>query len=65
MEVGVTTITPDALRRTSAQRVAMACKLRGLDALYVWLAAREAVPLCTLDEEILTRGAARAQAIRP
>ncbi|HKQ71114.1 MAG TPA: type II toxin-antitoxin system VapC family toxin [Polyangiaceae bacterium] len=58
-------VTIGPKRARAAQRVAMACKLRGPDALYVWLAAREAVPLCTLDEEILMRGAARAQAIRP
>jgi len=39
--------------------------IRGPDALYVWLAEREGIPVCTLDEEILLRGAARVQTIRP
>jgi predicted nucleic acid-binding protein len=59
----VVTIGPKRAR--SALRVAIACKLRGPDALYVWLAEREGIPVCTLDEEILLRGAARVQTIRP
>jgi len=58
-------ITIGPKRARAAVRVAIACKLRGPDALYVWLAEREGVPVCTLDEEILLRGAARAQTIRP
>ncbi len=52
-------------RARAAQRLAVACKLRGPDALYVWTAAREAVPLCTLDHEILTRAGAHAQVFTP
>jgi predicted nucleic acid-binding protein len=59
----VVTIGPKRAR--AAQRVAITCKLRGPDALYVWLAEREGIPVCTLDEEILLRGTARAQTIRP
>jgi predicted nucleic acid-binding protein len=59
----VVTIGPKRAR--AALRVAIACKLRGSDALYVWLAEREGIPVCTLDEEILLRGTARAQTIRP
>ena len=58
-------ITIGPRRARAAVRVAIACKLRGPDALYVWLAEREGVPVCTLDEEILLRGAARAQTVRP
>jgi predicted nucleic acid-binding protein len=58
-------ITIGPKRARAALRVAIACKLRGPDALYVWLAEREGVPVCTLDEEILLRGAARVQTIRP
>ena len=58
-------ITIGPRRARAAVRVAIACKLRGPEALYVWLAEREGVPVCTLDEEILLRGAARAQTIRP
>jgi predicted nucleic acid-binding protein len=59
----VVTIGPKRAR--AALRVAIACKLRGPDALYVWLAEREGIPVCTLDEEILLRGAARVQTLRP
>jgi len=59
----IVTIGPKRAR--AAVRVAIACKLRGPDALYVWLAEREGIPVCSLDEEILLRGAARVQTIRP
>jgi predicted nucleic acid-binding protein len=59
----VVTIGPRRAR--AALRVAIACKLRGPDALYVWLAEREGIPLATLDEEMLLRGSARAETIRP
>jgi predicted nucleic acid-binding protein len=59
----VVTIGPKRAR--AAERVAIACKLRGPDALYVWLAVREGVLLCTLDREILTRAAGYAQLITP
>lgn len=58
-------VTVGPKRALAALRVAVACRLRGPDALYVWLAAREAVPLCTLDEEMLQRGATHAKVIRP
>jgi predicted nucleic acid-binding protein len=59
----VVTIGPK--RAHAAARVAVATKLRGADAMYVWLAAREAVPVCTLDREILARGGAACQVQRP
>ena len=46
-------------------KVAVATKLRGVDAVYVWLAAREGVPVCTLDQEMATRGAAVCKVIAP
>ncbi len=46
----VVTLGPRAARR--ARDTAMRCKLRAADAVYVWLAEREGVPLCTLDGEI-------------
>jgi predicted nucleic acid-binding protein len=58
-------VTIGPKRARAAQRIAVACKLRGPDALYVWIAAREGVPLCTLDQEILTLGAAHAQVFKP
>jgi predicted nucleic acid-binding protein len=58
-------ITIGPRRARAAVRVAIACRLRGPDALYVWLAEREGIPVCTLDEEILLRGAPRVQTTRP
>lgn len=45
--------------------LAIAAKLRAADAMYVWLAAKEGIPLCTLDKEIVQRGAAFCQVILP
>lgn len=45
--------------------LAIATKLRGVDASYVWLAIREAVPLCTLDDEIRARSPTRCAVIGP
>jgi predicted nucleic acid-binding protein len=59
----VTTIGPK--RAHAAARVAVATRLRGVDAMYVWLAAREGVPVCTLDREILARGGAACQVVAP
>jgi predicted nucleic acid-binding protein len=59
----VVTIGPK--RAHAAARVAVATKLRGAAAIYVWLAAREAVPVCTLDGEILARGGVACQVLRP
>ena len=41
---------PRAARQ--AQETAMRWKLRAADAVYVWLAVREGVPLCTIDREL-------------
>ena len=49
----------------AARTVAIRGKLRGPDALYVWLARRESIPLCTLDREIITRGASFCQIVSP
>jgi predicted nucleic acid-binding protein len=45
--------------------VAIRGKLRGPDALYVWLARREGAPVCTLDREIVTRGARFCKVMAP
>ena len=37
--------------------IVSATKLRAADALYVWVAQRDGVPLVTVDDEILTRAA--------
>lgn len=47
------TIGPRAA--TSARRVASLTKLRAADALYVWVARHEGLPLVTLEQEILQR----------
>jgi len=47
------TIGPRATR--GAKRILGVTRLRAADALYVWVAAREELPLITLDEEVLAR----------
>ena len=60
----IVTIGPRAAR--AARAVVGVTRLRAGDALYVWLAAREALPLVTADAEILQRAAlAGAQALAP
>jgi predicted nucleic acid-binding protein len=63
MALSVVTIGP-----VHAQRIrdmAIASRLRAADAAYVWLAARELAPLCTLDRELEQRGNAFCQVIPP
>jgi predicted nucleic acid-binding protein len=48
------TIGPRALR--GVHRILGMTRLRAADALYVWVAAREELPLVTLDQEVLARG---------
>lgn len=59
----VHTIGPIAARRI--RDVAMAGQLRAADSAYVWLASREDLPLCTLDQEVVQRGAAWCAVIPP
>lgn len=47
------TIGPRAIR--GANRILRLTHLRAADALYVWVAAREELPLVTLDKEVLAR----------
>lgn len=47
------TLGPRAVR--TAATVAATTRLRAADAFYVWVAARENLPLVTSDEEVLTR----------
>ena len=49
----VVTVGPRAIR--GANRIVGVTRLRAADALYVWLAAREELPLVTLDQEVLAR----------
>ena len=59
------TITLGPRGARAASKVAARCKLRGSDACYVWLAQREAIPLCTLDTEMATRGKAVCTILEP
>ncbi len=49
----VVTIGPRAARAVRA--VVAATRLRAADSVYVWLAAREGLPLVTLDAEVVSR----------
>lgn len=58
------TIGPRAVRAVRA--VVNATRLRAADALYVWVAAREGIPVVTADREVLERAArAGATALSP
>ena len=58
------TIGPRVVR--AVRKVVGLTRLRAADALYVWVAAREDIPLVTLDQEVLARAAlAGATAIPP
>ena len=59
----VVTVGPRAAR--AARSIAIRGKLRGPDALYVWLGRREGAPVCTLDREIVARGARFCQVMAP
>jgi predicted nucleic acid-binding protein len=54
-------------RRASGQarETAMRWRLRAADAVYVWVATREAIPLCTLDRELERRASGACQVIGP
>jgi predicted nucleic acid-binding protein len=58
------TIGPRAIR--GANRIVRLTRLRAADALYVWVAAREDLPLVTLDQEVLARaGLAGVEVTQP
>lgn len=59
----VVPLGPAAARQ--AGETAMRWKLRGADAVYVWLAARENVALCTLDREMAQRAGGACEVIAP
>jgi predicted nucleic acid-binding protein len=58
-------VTLGPLAAKAAAAVAARRKLRGSDACYVWLARREAIPLCTLDAEMAARGKAVCTILEP
>lgn len=50
---------------SEAARMAQRFRLRAADAVYVWLAGRESVALCTLDGEVRDRARAACRIIAP
>jgi predicted nucleic acid-binding protein len=54
---------PRAARQ--ARETAMRWKLRAADAVYVWVAVREGVPLCTIDRELERRAGGACAVIGP
>jgi predicted nucleic acid-binding protein len=65
MSVASAVATIGPLRARRIRDLAIASKLRAADATYAWLAAQEAVPLCTLDKEMAQRGGAFCRVIPP
>ncbi|WP_437589714.1 PIN domain-containing protein [Sorangium sp. So ce1000] len=65
MSVAIDVATIGPLRARRIRDVAMAARLRAADAAYVWLAAEEAAPLCTLDREMVERSGAFCRVIPP
>lgn len=65
MSVALNVITIGPLRARRIRDMAIASRLRAADAAYVWLAAQEVAPLCTLDREMAQRGSAFCQVIPP
>jgi predicted nucleic acid-binding protein len=59
----VVTLGPRAAK--AAGDIAARYKIRGPDACYVWLARREAIPLCTLDVEMAARGKTVCTVVEP
>jgi predicted nucleic acid-binding protein len=60
-----TVVTLGPVRTRSAQRVASTARLRAVDAIYAWLAAREGIPLVTLDREVLQRASSVCEVTLP
>ena len=59
----VVTVGPRSAK--AARSIAVRGKLRGPDALYVWLASARRLTRCTLDQEMVQRGAAFCKVIAP
>ena len=59
----VVTLGPRAARQ--ARETAMRWRLRAADAVYVWVAEREGVPLCTLDGELERRAGGACTIVSP
>jgi predicted nucleic acid-binding protein len=58
-------VTMGPKRAGATQSLAMNGRLRGADAVYVWLANARNVTLCTLDDEMTRRGGAFCTVISP
>jgi predicted nucleic acid-binding protein len=56
-----TVVTIGPVRAARIERLAVATRLRAADAIYVWLAARDGIPLVTADAEIQQRAAVTCQ----
>ena len=63
--VGATIIPLGTRAARQARETAMRWGLRVADAVYVWAAEREGVPLCTVDGEIARRASAACDVIGP
>ncbi len=60
-----TLVTIGPKRAQRIRRVSVTTRLRAADAIYVWLAEREGLPLVTADDEIHERAAARCRLVAP
>jgi predicted nucleic acid-binding protein len=60
---GVASVGPQRARKI--RDLAILSKLRAADSTYVWLANKLNLPLCTLDREMATRGAAFCTFVKP
>jgi predicted nucleic acid-binding protein len=65
MSIAAAVATIGPLRARRIRDMAIVSRLRAADAAYVWLAAQEVAPLCTLDREMAQRGSAFCQVISP
>jgi predicted nucleic acid-binding protein len=62
---GATVVPLGARAARQSRETAMRWRLRAADAVYVWAAGREGVPLCTLDAEIARRASAACAVMGP
>ena len=58
-------VTIGPTRASRAETCAIQNRLRGADALYVWLASARGLPLCTLDREMGDRAAMFCKLVAP
>lgn len=58
-------VTLGPKRAALAEELAIKARLRGPDALYVWLASSRGLPLCTLDRKMAERAKAFCTIVAP